>query len=67
MVEVERYPRQIAKVFKKGEEREEDGHGWEHDGHNPGQPSIKAKHQYPMQPAGAPASATIRSVDSGRE
>ena len=43
---------QITKIFQKGKEREENGHGWKHDRDNPGQYPVYTQNQNPVEPLG---------------
>ena len=45
-------PGQITKIFQKGKEREENGHGRKHDRDNPGQYPVYTQNQNPVEPLG---------------
>ena len=51
MIQIERHAGKVAKVFEQGEEREEDRHGRQHDGNDPGKYAVHAEHERIVQPA----------------
>ena len=52
IVQVEGDTGQIAEVFQQREEREEDGHGRQHDRNDPGRGQVHAVEQQSVQPPG---------------
>ena len=51
MIQVKSDAGKIAKVFQQGEQREKDGHWWQHDGNDPGKHAVHAEYERIMQPA----------------
>ena len=52
VVQIEGDTGQVAEVFEQGEEREEDGHGRQHDADDPGRCQIHAIDEQSAEPPG---------------
>lgn len=51
MIQVKSDAGKIAKVFQQGEQREKDGHWWQHDGNDPCKHAVHAEYERIVQPA----------------
>ena len=52
VIQDEGHPGEVAQILQEGEQGEEDGHGWQHDGHHPGQHPVHPVHQGAVEPGG---------------